>query len=522
MVNYITDVFSWLVSVVTLCLTYIGFCIHPVWGVLFGGTAVISNPLFHKVIRNKKLPLKLLCLVPACVLTAAFLTVQPAPPASDNSVPVSGDGTVAAAGGVISTSDSTASTAGDNLPVTDDTVPIADSMTVASDGAAPTADSMTAVSDGTAPTADTMSAVSAPLSADNTSADTAGGPAAAGSDSGGHTKLSVHFIDVGQGDATLITCGGHSMLIDAGDNTKGTTVQLYLTKQGVDHLDYLILTHSDADHIGGADVIISKFNIDSIFFSDREQDTKAYRELMDAMTARGLRYSTPAAGENYSLGDASFTILGPVKSYNDPNDSSIALMVEHGEKRFLFTGDCEEAAEADLTASGQNLSADVYQAGHHGSRTSSSQKLMDAVAPAYAVISCGEDNSYGHPHAEVLNRFRSMGIKVFRTDEQGSIVATSDGSSVTWSCAPSETWQAGEPKGSAALSQDQNNDAAPESEAAAAPDSGSGRYIGNANNGKLHLSTCSYLPDPKNRVYFDTREAAVAAGYDDPCKRCNP
>ena len=510
MANYAADVLSWFVSIVTLFLTYAGFCIRPIWGVLFGCAAVISNPIFYKIMRNKNPLLKLLSLIPACALTALFLTMSPAKTVSEPAAAL-----LTAEDGISIPAD-TAAAAGDSVSTS------ADTTAAAGDSASASADIAAIVDDtdehGSIPAASPVS-----TAADAASRDTSADAAVSPSEPGAQTELDVHFIDVGQGDATLITCGGHSMLIDTGDNNKGTTVQLYLTKQNVDHLDYLILTHSDADHIGGADVIISKFGIDNIFFSDYEQDTKTYRELMDALADKGQNYSTPAAGESYPLGDASFTILGPLKSYDDPNDSSIALIVEHGENRFLFTGDCEEAAEADLAASGQNLSADVYQAGHHGSRTASSQRLMNAVAPSYAVISCGEDNAYGHPHAEVLNRFRSMGIKVFRTDEQGSVVATSDGASITWNCAPSETWLAGEPKGAAASSDAQKNDPVPNDTAAAGSDPGdSGSYIGNTNNGKLHLSTCSYLPDPKNRVYFDTREAAVAAGYDDPCKRCNP
>lgn len=256
-------------------------------------------------------------------------------------------------------------------------------------------------------------------------------------------ELAVHFIDVGQGDATLVLCDDHAMLIDAGDNSKGTALQLYLNKQGVEKLDYLVLTHPDADHIGGADVIITKFDIDNIFMSDYKQDTKTYEEVLDALEYKNESWSMPSVGDTFLLGDAAFTILAPLDTYNNPNDSSIALMLTHGDNKFLFTGDCSENAEDDLVADSRNLSANVYQVGHHGSCYSSSQNFLDAVSPTYAVISCGEDNSYGHPSAEALNRFRAMGIQVFRTDEQGSIVATSDGTDITWNCAPSETWKAG-------------------------------------------------------------------------------
>lgn len=357
--------------------------------------------------------------------------------------------------------------------------------------------------------------------------------------------LEVHYIDVGQGSATLLKSGRHAMLIDTGDSDQGTKIQLYLTKQGVENLDYLVLTHPDADHIGGAPVIITKFGIGQLFLSNYEKDNKTTQKVRDAMQYKGLTASDCQVGDTYTLGNASFTILAPVKEYADSNNASIALMVQNGNNRFLFTGDCEAEAEADLIASGADLSADVYLAGHHGSDTASSQEFMDAVSPTYAVISCGEGNSYGHPHAEVLNRFRSMGIQVFRTDEQGSVIAESDGTGITWNCAPSETWQAGERTKNAQTGAEIQP--ANETDAAAAQDMPTagqsdavthpaqeqkpvvadetpqaGNYIGNRNNGKLHKASCSYLPDPQNQVPFTTREEAVEAGYDDPCKRCNP
>lgn len=261
------------------------------------------------------------------------------------------------------------------------------------------------------------------------------------------TGLEVHFIDVGQGDATLIKADGHAMLIDAGENDKGTAVQLYLKKQGVDRLDYLVLTHTDSDHIGGADVIISKFDIGQIFLSDFKKDNKTYRELMDSMKSRNMTFSTPEAGAEYELGDAIVTFIAPNDTYEDPNNSSIALIMDYGENSFLFSGDCEEEAEEDILENGMNLDVDVYQVGHHGSRSSSTEYFLDAMTPEYAVISCAEGNSYGHPHAQTLNNLRARRIKVFRTDEQGSIVAYSDGTGITWNCSPSDSWQAGEPTG---------------------------------------------------------------------------
>lgn len=362
-----------------------------------------------------------------------------------------------------------------------------------------------------------------------------------------NADMEVHFIDVGQGDATLIKSDGHYMLIDAGENDKGTLIQNYLRKQGVDKLDYLVLTHTDADHIGGADVIINKFAIDNLFLGDYKKDNKTYGELMDAIAYKNLTYSTPAVGAEYQLGNAVFTIVAPNGTYSDPNNSSIALMLQNGNNSFLFTGDCEEEAEEDILRNGINIDCDVYKLGHHGSRTASSRAFLDVITPVYGVVSCQEDNSYGHPHAEPLNNLREMGVMLFRTDEQGSIVAYSDGEEITWNCAPSDTWKAGEPTGSSDVSgvgesgaeqspeqttgitedadTESGSNPTGESELAADPTAGSsqaGSIIANVNTKAFHRPDCSRLPKEKNRVYFDSREEAMAAGYDNPCDYCNP
>ena len=400
------------------------------------------------------------------------------------------------------------------------------------------------------------------------------------------SELTVHYLDVGQGDCILAECDGEYMLIDAGDNDQGTKIQNYLTKQGVKKLKYAVGTHPDADHIGGLDVILYKFACGTVMMPDMTKDTVAYRDVADTMKQKKYKNTVPEPGDSFKLGSAVCTVLGPVESYEDANNNSIVLMVEHGENRFLFMGDAEEEEEADILKSGVDVEADVLKAGHHGSRFSSSKKFLEAVPPEYAVISCGENNSYGHPHAETLNNLRTMGVEVFRSDEQGTIVAVSDGSKITWNSAPSDTWKAGEPTGgsgsvSGSSKVQKNTDRAknsgenagnssestknsadnrtntstdsdigksttvpentdggsaetPSGQGGVQSGSGngdqfptgeapaSGNYIGNKNNGKLHRSTCSYLPLEKNQAVFQTREEAVAAGYDDPCKRCKP
>lgn len=330
-------------------------------------------------------------------------------------------------------------------------------------------------------------------------------------------ELSVHFIDVGQGDSTLLISSGHAMLIDCGDSDQGTKIQNYLTKQGVESLDYLVLTHPDADHIGGAPVIITKFEIGQVFMSDYEKETKTYERTIDALKYRRLDWETPAPQDSVRLGDAEVTFLAPVKHYDDPNNASIALIVKIGNNSFLFSGDAEAEAETDILNLKTGIQADVYQTGHHGSRTSSSQEFIDAINPAYAVISCGENNDYGHPHAETLNQFREKDINVFRTDEQGTITAYSDGENITWNCAPSDTWKSGDPQGGASVGMEINSEIE-ESHTKSAS------FVCNENSLKFHKPDCESVQKMSSSNKVETtasREELLQSGYS-PCHVCNP
>lgn len=248
--------------------------------------------------------------------------------------------------------------------------------------------------------------------------------------------LEVHYIDVGQGDCTLLFCGGQAMLIDCGDSSQGTAIQSYLNKQGVKKIDYLILTHPDADHIGGAPVIITKFDIGKIYMSGYKKDNRTYEKLLDAMEYKYYSWDVPAVGDIINLGSAEITFVGPVLEYDNPNNSSLTVVVRNGCISFLFSGDAESQAEFDMVLSDTDLNVDVYQVGHHGSNTSSSADFLAAMTPAYAVISCGVDNSYGHPHASIMESLRLLGIEVYRTDMQGTIIAKSNGDEIEWNQTP--------------------------------------------------------------------------------------
>ncbi len=353
--------------------------------------------------------------------------------------------------------------------------------------------------------------------------------------------MEVHFIDVGQGDATLITCGGHAMLIDAGDDTKGTAIQSYLQKQKITRLDYLILTHPDADHIGGAPVVITKFNIAKVFVSNFEKDNETYRKLIQALDEKQIKSLTPKVNSTYTLGSANITILAPGKEYDNPNDASIALLLKNGSRSFLFTGDAGEEAEKDILKTNIDISADVYKVGHHGSKYSTSKDFFEAVDPSYAVISCSADNSYGHPHAQTLNTLRAGGVNVYRTDEEGTIIASTDGKTISFNVPASETWKAGEPTGGSSSSAKSNakpaastaqskttaqpKESAPAVEEkpqqSAPPVTNELTYVLNTKTKKFHKPSCNSLPTANRLNSSESRESIIAQGYV-PCKRCNP
>ena len=259
--------------------------------------------------------------------------------------------------------------------------------------------------------------------------------------------LNVHFIDVGQGDCTLLTCGDQTMLIDAGDNNKGSTIATYLKKNGIKTLDIVVGTHNDADHVGGLDVILYQFDCKNVILSKFAKDNKTYDDVIQTCKNKNYKIQYPEQGTEYTLGDAKVTILSdPNYKADSANNSSISLLVTHYDNAFLFTGDSEEEAELELLKNNNfaDMNIEVLKVGHHGSKTSTSEDFLKSVNPTYAVISCGEDNSYKHPHAATLNAIRGSHISMFRTDKQGTIVATSNGTDIAWNMSESNDWTAGE------------------------------------------------------------------------------
>ena len=324
--------------------------------------------------------------------------------------------------------------------------------------------------------------------------------------------LTVTFLDVGQGNAVIAESDGHYMLIDGGPADTSSLVVRILKNMGVEKLDYMIATHYDADHISGLVGALNVFETDLLLMPDYETDTTIYHSFMRMYEKNGCKNHSPVPGETFALGRAVFDIIAPFDyAAEQENDRSIGIRLWYEETSFLLLGDAGYESEAEMINAGEMLDADVYLASHHGSAWSSTEDFLDEVSPDVAVISVGRDNSYGHPAEETLERLFDAGAKVLRTDLSGTITAESDGEKIHFSTEPMSRKKMRE-----ALSAAKADRAVSEEEGGA-----DGRYIGNINSFKFHKPDCSSLPAEQNRVYFDSREEALEAGYE-PCGSCRP
>lgn len=247
--------------------------------------------------------------------------------------------------------------------------------------------------------------------------------------------VSVHFIDVGQGDCALISAGNTFTLIDSGEYTAAEDVIAYLDDLGVERLDMVIASHPHSDHIGSMNSVIDRFGADVVVMpkltSDMIPTTASYEKLLKSVKNCGASLEYAQVGKVYDITeDCTLEIVAPVTDYDDLNNYSIAAVLRHGENSFMFTGDIEKKAERDILDSGADISATVLKVGHHGSKTSSLKAFVQAVNPKYAVISVGSPNDYGHPHDKTLELLDNLGIEVLRTDKSGNIVFVSDGSTL--------------------------------------------------------------------------------------------
>ncbi len=254
-------------------------------------------------------------------------------------------------------------------------------------------------------------------------------------------EISIHFIDVDQADAALILDGDKVMLIDAGNypNDEHKAYMLkYLKERGVETIDYLVLTHAHGDHIGGAPEVINTFDVKNCIISKQPHTSKTYEKTLDALEDNEVNVIPAEAGDTYTLDSATFEILGALQEeYEDLNDSSVVLRLDFGKRSVLFTGDAETVSEAEMVEKYKNtdkLDADVLKVGHHCSGSSTSQAFLSLVSPSVALISCGVNNSYGHPHRTVLDRLGGARAEILRTDLHGTVVMITDGEEMAFTC----------------------------------------------------------------------------------------
>ena len=309
--------------------------------------------------------------------------------------------------------------------------------------------------------------------------------------------LTVRYIDVGQADCALLECDGEFMLIDGGNRDDSQLVVSFLEQQGVKELAAVVCSHAHEDHVGGLPAVLAVYPTKAVYAPTKTYSSNIFDKFVYYTDQQGLDITIPAPGDQFTLGQAVVTVLGPVKSYAETNDTSIVLWVKYGETNFLFTGDMETDAENDMLDYWEgkvDWKADVLKVGHHCSNTSTGYRFLNEVNPAYGVISVGKGNDYGHPHKEPMSRLRQAGVTILRTDELGTIQAVSDGKEVTF------TWQ--------------NQSAVPEN-AEAAPQV----FIGNRNSKVFHAPDCKNLPSEKNAVQFASYQEAIAAGFT-PCGSC--
>lgn len=240
-------------------------------------------------------------------------------------------------------------------------------------------------------------------------------------------ELMVYVFDVGQADCILLSCGGEYMIIDGGNNPDGKLVVKQLQSMGITELKYAVGTHTHEDHIGGLDKIIDAFDIGVLYMPSNEYDSATYRDVVEAAEAKNIDKIAPELGYVFYLGSARCEVMAIDNENEDPNLTSIILEVVYGDTKFLFTGDAETPNEEARLWN----DIDVLKVGHHGSSTSTGEDFMEQIKPEIALISVGEGNSYGHPHDEVMELLNEYQVEIYRTDTQGTIVVTSDGSACT-------------------------------------------------------------------------------------------
>ncbi len=347
----------------------------------------------------------------------------------------------------------------------------------------------------------------------------------------------VHILDVGQGQSVLIKDNDHYMVIDGGGRSTSSFVVSYLQKMGVEHIDFAAVSHYEEDHMSGIIGILAVFPCNMLLIPSYAGTGVLYQSLATAAFSNGCDIIHPELGKEFFVGNAVIEIIGPQKKdYVEENDLSLCFRITYGDTSFMVCADAQQKSEADLVDSKIDLSADVYVVNHHGSSTSSTDAFLESMCAKYAVISCGQENSYGHPTMETLKRLQNHGMAIYRTDLQGSIIVYSDGSDVWFNVAPCTEFiegdnmvflesvvTAGENEHtdrSRIIDNDSYNEQLSE-EKKSEPKY---NYVCNTNTNKFHFPYCGSVDQMKeeNRLFTNlSREELIADGYQ-PCGSCNP
>lgn len=334
----------------------------------------------------------------------------------------------------------------------------------------------------------------------------------------------VRFLDVGQADAALIICDGKTLLIDGGNSADSNLIYSVLKNRGVTHLDYIIATHAHEDHVGGLSGALNYASVGKVYSPVTSYDSSAFRKFISNVDKQGKSVTIPQVGTQFALGSAVCSVLA-VNTTSDTNNTSIVVRIVYGNTSFLFTGDAEREVEQAMISRGAYLYSTVLKVGHHGSSTSTSYQFLWNVMPQYAVISCGKGNSYGHPHEEVLSRLYDADVTLFRTDLQGDIVCTSNGSSVKFSVSRNPNADVYNGRGSNPSLPEQTDPPENLPQQTQPEDTPTGAdYVLNTNSMKFHYAYCEWAQkiSDRNRLdYTGSREDLIAQGYT-PCGGCNP
>lgn len=327
----------------------------------------------------------------------------------------------------------------------------------------------------------------------------------------------VYFMDVGQGDSILVKSGKDYMLVDAGEENKGETIVEYLDDMGIDKIKYAVATHPHSDHIGGMDDIINSFKVENIIMPDAAASTKNFYNMLDAVEDNNVNVIKGEAGYSFELGNIKCDIAAPVKIAEDTNNNSVVIRLAYGNDSVLLTGDCSKDEEKDIIESGIDISADVLKAGHHGSSTSSTREFLNRVAPKYAVISCGENNDYGHPHRETIDSLKRYGTEIYRTDSDGTIIAELTGNGIAMRTESENYHVISSETSENTQSKITNDDIKGEY-------AKKNTYILNENSKKIHRPSCSgaeKISKENKKEYEGSVDELLRKGYS-LCNMCKP